>query len=55
MTGSGGADKGQVQRMLQLVLALDAAIGQDNVSDAVAIALTHAHRADFAAAVARTQ
>ena len=55
VTGSGGADKGQVQRMLQLVLALDGAIGQDNVSDAVAIALTHAHRADFAAAVARTQ
>ncbi|MGH2378182.1 MAG: crossover junction endodeoxyribonuclease RuvC [Candidatus Limnocylindria bacterium] len=55
VTGSGSADKGQVQRMLHLVLALDAPITQDNVADAVAIALTHAHRAAFSAAVARAR
>lgn len=55
VTGSGSADKGQVQRMLQLVLALDEAITQDNVADAVAIALTHAHRSRFADAVARAR
>jgi len=55
VTGSGSADKGQVQRMLQLVLGLDEAITQDNVADAVAIALTHAHRARFVAAVARAR
>ncbi len=53
ITGSGTADKKQVQRMLALVLALERAIDQDNVADAVAIAWTHAQRARFAAAVAR--
>lgn len=53
VTGSGSADKGQVQRMLQLVLRLSDPITQDNVADAVAIALTHAQRSSFAAAVAR--
>lgn len=52
VTGSGGADKKQVQRMLALVLALDAPITQDNVADAVAIALCHAQRERFRAAVA---
>ena len=55
VTGSGSADKAQVQRMLRLVLALDEPIAQDNVADAVAIALTHAQRARFSAAVARAQ
>lgn len=55
VTGSGSADKGQVQRMLHLVLRLEHAITQDNVADAVAIALTHAQRVRFAAAVARAQ
>ena len=55
VTGSGSADKGQVQRMLHLVLRLEDAITQDNVADAVAIALTHAQRVRFAAAVARAQ
>lgn len=55
VTGSGSADKGQVQRMLHLVLGLREAITQDNVADAVAIALTHAQRARFSAAVARAQ
>lgn len=52
VAGSGSADKRQVQRMLALVLRLERAIEQDNVADAVAIALTHAQRSRFAAALA---
>jgi crossover junction endodeoxyribonuclease RuvC len=52
VTGSGAADKKQVQRMLTIVLALAEPITQDNVADAVAIALTHAQRERFGAAVA---
>jgi crossover junction endodeoxyribonuclease RuvC len=52
VTGSGGADKKAVQKMLGHLLKLDAPITQDNVADAVAIALTYAHGARFAAAVA---
>jgi crossover junction endodeoxyribonuclease RuvC len=52
VTGTGTADKGQVQRMLASVLALTAPITQDNVADAVAIALAHAHRERFGEAVA---
>jgi crossover junction endodeoxyribonuclease RuvC len=52
VTGTGGADKKQVQRMLTVVLALPEPITQDNVADAVAIALTHAQRERFGAAVA---
>jgi crossover junction endodeoxyribonuclease RuvC len=52
VTGTGSADKQQVQRMLALVLALAEPITQDNVADAVAIALAHAQRERFGAAVA---
>lgn len=52
VTGNGSADKKQVQRMLTMVLALDRPISQDNVADAVAIALTHAQRSRFVTAVA---
>ena len=52
IAGSGRADKHAIQRMLPLLVALDAPITQDNVADAVAIALTHAQRARFADAVA---
>ena len=52
VTGNGKGDKKTVQRMLPLLVALDAPITQDNVADAVAIALTHAHRSRFADAVA---
>ncbi|TMF25545.1 MAG: crossover junction endodeoxyribonuclease RuvC [Chloroflexi bacterium] len=52
VTGNGRGDKKAVQRMLPHLVALDAPITQDNVADAVAIALTHAQRARFAAAVA---
>jgi crossover junction endodeoxyribonuclease RuvC len=52
VTGSGSADKKQVQKMLALVLALPEPITQDNVADAVAIALAHAQRERFSDAVA---
>jgi crossover junction endodeoxyribonuclease RuvC len=52
VTGTGSADKKQVQRMLALVLALAEPITQDNVADAVAIALAHAQRERFGVAVA---
>jgi crossover junction endodeoxyribonuclease RuvC len=52
VTGNGRGNKKAVQRMLPLLVALDAPITQDNVADAVAIALTHARRARFADAVA---
>jgi crossover junction endodeoxyribonuclease RuvC len=52
VTGSGSADKKQVQRMLALVLVLAEPITQDNVADAVAIALAHAQRERFGEAVA---
>jgi crossover junction endodeoxyribonuclease RuvC len=50
--GNGGADKKTVQRMLVHVLKLDAPITDDNVADAVAVAVTHAQRAKLAAAIA---
>ena len=52
VTGTGSADKKQVQKMLALVLALPEPITQDNVADAVAIALTHARHERFNDAVA---
>ena len=52
VTGHGGADKRAVVRMLPLLVAADAPITQDNIADAVAIALTHMQRARFSAAVA---
>ena len=52
VTGAGGADKRAVQRMLVHVLELAEPITQDNVADAIAIALTHAQRVKFVAAVA---
>lgn len=55
VTGNGAADKKQVQRMVQLVLSLERPIEQDNVADAVAIALTHAQRDRFVTAVARAR
>ncbi len=52
VTGSGSADKRAVQRMLVHVLELVEPVTQDNVADAIAIALTHAQRVKFTAAVA---
>ena len=50
--GSGRADKGQVQRMVQALLSLDAPPTPDHASDALAVAICHANRAPLAAAIA---
>lgn len=42
VTGNGGADKAQVQQMITAILGLDGT-PQADASDALAIALTHAH------------
>lgn len=55
VTGSGGADKKAVQKMLGHLLTLEEPITQDNVADAVAIALTYAHGARFAEAISRAR
>ena len=52
VTGTGSADKKTVQQMLVHVLKLESRITDDNVADAVAVAVTYAHRARFAAMVA---
>lgn len=52
VTGTGAADKKTVQKMLVHVLKLEARIADDNVADAVAVAVTYANRARFAARVA---
>ena len=52
VTGTGGADKKQVQKMLTALLSLEAPLTQDNVADAVAIALTHIRRARWESVVA---
>jgi len=52
VTGTGGADKKQVQRMLTTLLSLERPITEDNVADAVAIALTHVRRARWDRVVA---
>ena len=52
VTGNGGAEKKAVQLMVRHILKLDIAIAEDNVADAVAVALTHAQQMRFAAALA---
>ena len=52
VTGNGGAEKKAVQLMVRHILKLDEAISEDNVADAIAVALTHSQRVRFAAAVA---
>jgi len=55
VTGNGGAEKRAVQLMVRHIVRLDAPITEDNVADAVAVALTHAQRARLAAAIAMTR
>ncbi len=45
VTGSGRADKQQVQQMITLLLGLDKVPKPDDVADALAIALCHLHSA----------
>ena len=50
--GHGRADKGQVGRMVQALLALTAAPEPDHAADALAVAICHVNRAPMAQAVA---
>jgi crossover junction endodeoxyribonuclease RuvC len=50
--GSGRADKGQVQRMVQALLGLAEPPRPDHAADALAVAVCHANRAPLAAATA---
>lgn len=52
VTGSGTAQKAQMQRMVQVLLNLAAPLSPDDVADAAAIALTHIRTAPFKAACA---
>jgi len=51
LTGYGGADKAQVQRMLRLVLRLPDILSPDDAADAAAIALCHLQHERFGDAV----
>jgi crossover junction endodeoxyribonuclease RuvC len=51
VTGSGGAGKEQVQRMVQAILGLATVPKPADAADALALALTHHARAPLAAAV----
>jgi crossover junction endodeoxyribonuclease RuvC len=50
--GSGRADKGQVQRMVQALLSLDDLPRPDHAADALAVAICHANGAPLRAALA---
>jgi crossover junction endodeoxyribonuclease RuvC len=50
--GTGRADKDQVQRMVQAVLALPEPPHPDHAADALAVAICHANQVPFAGAVA---
>ena len=50
--GNGRADKEQVARMVQTLLALPQAPTPDHVSDALAVAMCHVNRAPLSAALA---
>jgi crossover junction endodeoxyribonuclease RuvC len=52
VAGYGGADKVQVQEMVRLLLGLEAVLKPDDVADAVAIAICHAHGAHMSQLVA---
>ena len=51
--GSGRADKGQVQRMVQVLLALSDLPRPDHAADALAVAICHANGSPLRAAQAR--
>jgi crossover junction endodeoxyribonuclease RuvC len=51
--GSGRAEKGQVQRMVQRLLALSELPAPDHAADALAVAICHANGAALRAAVGR--
>jgi len=46
-TGYGRADKNQVQQMVKIMLNLNAVPKPDDVADALAVAICHAHSSNF--------
>lgn len=52
VAGYGGADKGQVQEMVRLLLGLERAPEPDDAADAVAVAVCHIHSARMAMLIA---
>ncbi len=52
VAGYGGAGKAQMQEMVRLLLGLDAVLTPDDVADAVAIAICHAHGAHISQLIA---
>ncbi len=46
--GYGRAEKGQVQRMVQMLLSMDETPKPDDAADALAIAICHAHSSNMA-------
>lgn len=55
LSGNGRAEKAQMQRMVQLILSLDAPPTPDDVADAMAAAICHMRVGPFRAAVARAR
>ncbi len=54
VVGYGRADKSQVQKMVAVLLALDAPPASHDASDALAVALCHAHQLRYQAKVEAT-
>lgn len=52
VVGYGGADKHQIQTMVQLLLKLEVIPRPDDAADALAIAICHLHSSRFAARIA---
>ncbi|MGD8625423.1 MAG: crossover junction endodeoxyribonuclease RuvC [Anaerolineae bacterium] len=52
VAGYGGANKGQVQEMVRMLLNLDQVPRPDDAADAVAVAVCHIHSARMAALIA---
>jgi len=47
VSGYGRADKQQIQRMVKSLLCLDSVPKPDDVADALAVAICHAHTAKY--------
>jgi crossover junction endodeoxyribonuclease RuvC len=55
VTGYGAADKGQMQRMVKMLLTMDDVPKPDDAADALAVAICHAHSAALQARIEETQ
>jgi crossover junction endodeoxyribonuclease RuvC len=55
VTGSGRADKDQVRRMVQAVLAVPLKVGESDLSDALAAAFCHLAHGSLRAAIERSE